>query len=296
MPVVVPLVAAGVSAAASIAGAAMGAGANQGIASAQEATAQANRAQALQFAAPTPQEMQSISDQINNQSRYQAIQQASVDRDTGILNSLDPALVTAGQQANQLMQGQSAAIIQPMLQQQALQRGQLQQQLAAQLGPGWATSSAGVAAMNSFNTQANLSTAQAQMTAFNQVSQFLNFGTQSSNAINASDRSGFEANARMSGEILGEEGNIQQRQVGAALGTQNQTFASAGSQFAGQAATGASIQGLADSAGKIGGTIAGYAMGSQNNITPTNPASTPYVSSLGVGGGQSLGNPNLGPT
>jgi hypothetical protein len=159
------------------------------------------------------------------------------------------------------MQGKSAAIIQPMLQQQQLQRGQLQQQLAGQLGPGWATSSAGIAAMNNFNTQADLSVAQAQMTALNQVSEFLNFGVQSSNAINASDRSGFEANATMSAQILNEQGNIQQRQVNAIEGTSSALQQTAGAGYAGEAAFGSSLAGIGSSMLGIGSTLAGKSLG-----------------------------------
>lgn len=256
MPVVLPII----GAATSLAGAAIGAGAKQGIADAQQQQAASDRAAAMSYAAPTAQEIQSIGDRINQQQRYQSVQQAGLDRDTSILNTLDPSLVQAGQQAQKLMSGQAASILAPMQQQQTYERNQLQQKLAAQLGPGWQTSSAGQSALQSFDMQSNLQTQQAQMTAFNSVSQYLNYGIQSSNAINSQDRLGFETGSQMSAQTLQSMNTIQARQTNAILATSPALQNSAGGQYAGSAATGASLTGLGSSTSTLGGQLMGQAM------------------------------------
>lgn len=284
MPVAIPLIAAGVGAAANIVGGAIGANAKQGIANAQQAQAAQDRAAAMSYAAPTAQEIQQIGDRINQQQRYQAVQEASVQRDTQILGSLDPALVQAGQQAQKLMSGQNAAILAPMKQQQQFERNQMQQKLAAQLGPGWQTSSAGQAALQQFDMQSNLQTQQAQMSAFNQVSQFLNYGIQSNNALNDSMRLGFKTGSDMSAQTLSAMGSIQKRQTEAVTGTSKAMQESAGGQFAGQAATGAMVSGLGNSVAQLG-SMAGGAMGKapltaeQSGLPPANSAAA------GGGGG-----------
>lgn len=289
MPVAIPLIAAGIGAVGSIAGAAIGANAKQGIASAQQAQAASDRAAAMSYAAPTAQEIQQIGDRINQQQRYQAVQEASVQRDTQILGSLDPALVQAGQQAQKLMSGQNAAILAPMKQQQTYERNQLQQKLAAQLGPGWQTSSAGQAALQSFDMQSNLQTQQAQMSAFNNVSQFLNYGIQSSNAINNTDRMGFETGSNMSAQTLTAMGNIQKRQTEAITGTSKAMQDTAGGQFAGQAATASMISGIGSSVSQIGGMIGG-SMSNSGGAQPltAQQSGLPSANSAGGGGG---GNP-----
>lgn len=255
------LIAAGVAAAASagtsIAGAAIGAGAKQGIANSQQAQAVADRAQAMQVAAPTAQEIQGISDRLQQQQRYQAVQEAGLARDQKVLSSLDPSLIEAGQQAQKLMSGQQASILAPMKKQQDFERNQLKQKLAAQLGSGFETSSVGQSALQSFDMQANMQTQQAQMGAFNQVSQYLNYGIQSHNAIQNQGRMGFETGSNMSAQTLRAMGDIQDRQSRAVTGTSKALQESAGGQFAGQAAAGEAVSGLGSHISQLGGIVSG---------------------------------------
>jgi hypothetical protein len=235
------IVAAGVGAAGSVAGAAIGAVSQGSIAGSQAAQAAQNRQLAMQQAAPTAQELSTIQNQLDQQSRYQSIQAASVQRDTSILNTLDPSLVQAGQQASQLMSGQSAAILAPMKQQQTMERNQLQASLAAQFGPGYASSSAGQQALQQFDMSSNLQLQQAQMQAFNNVTQYMNYGIQSSNAINSSDRLMAETSDNMSAQALRGMNAIQTRQINAIEGSSAGMNATAGSQFAGASAAGEAI-------------------------------------------------------
>jgi hypothetical protein len=242
-------------------GAEEGAAAQQGIADAQRQQALQDRAQALQLAAPTAQEIQGISDRLTQQQRYQAVQEAGLARDQKVLGSLDPALITAGQQANSLMQGQEASILAPMKQQQQFERNQLQQQLAAQYGPGFATSSGGQQAMQMFDMNSNLQLQQAQMSAFNQVSQFLGFNLGQRTAMQSQERLGFETGSNMSAQTMGEMGNIQGRQLGAFGATMPGLMNTAGNQYAGQAAQAQADAGIGKSITAMVGTVAGAAMG-----------------------------------
>lgn len=284
MPLVIPLVAAGVSAVGSVAGAVVSANSQQGIANAQAAQAAADRAAAMQYAMPTSQEIQQIGDRIQQQQRYQAVQEAGLARDEKLLGSLDPALITAGQQAQKLMSGQQASILAPMKQQQTYERNQLKQKLTAQLGPGFETSSAGQAALQNFDMNSNMQSQQAQMSAFNQVSQFLGYNLGQRTAIVGEERQGFRTGSEMSAETLNLEGNIQSRQVAAVRGSAPAMQSTAGSQYVGQSAAGGIISGLGESGAKIGTAIGGM-IGSG---APTNALLTSQANMFGVSSGTDL--------
>ncbi len=141
----------------------------QSIAQQQLASQQQQQQQALGYAnnsiaaaAPTMQELQAMDQELSNMTRTYSMQQASLSRDTSLLSSIDPAFISAGQQAYQLMNGQSAPVLGPLQTQLDTQRKQLTSQLQQQYGPGWADSSAGIQAMQNFNNSANLTLSQAQ--------------------------------------------------------------------------------------------------------------------------------------
>lgn len=217
-------------------GGAQGAAAQQGMSQARQQQAIADRDQAMKYAAPTAQEIQSIGDRINQQQRYQAVQEAGLQRDQKILDTLDPALAQAGQQAFNMMKGQEASILAPMKQQQTMQMNQMKAKLAAQLGPGWETSSAGQAAMQSMQADQAMGLQQAQMGAMNQVTQLLGFGSQARTGMINQERMGFETGSQMSASTLNSMNQIQQRQTNTFERMSGAVQSTAGNQFAGQAA------------------------------------------------------------
>lgn len=288
MPVVIPIVAGVISAGSAVAGAVMqanaaakGGEAQQGIADSQRAQAVQDRAAAMQLAQPTAQELQQISDRIQTQQRYQAVQKASLDRDTQILNQLDPALATAGKQANDLMQGKSAAILAPMKQMQDFEKNQMKQKLAAQFGPGYASSSVGQQALMQFDMQSNMQLQQAQMQSFQQVSQFLGYGTQARTGMMAEERQGFMTGSEMSAQTLRSMADIQSRGVNAFTKTADAMQGTAGSQFVGQAASAKAMSGLGESIGKMGGALGGM-MSSFGSSSTSGSDSNTSASTIGA--------------
>jgi hypothetical protein len=212
---------------------------------------------ALQMAAPTQQELTEISRRLEMQTRYQTQQEVLQKKNEKILSTLDPALIQAGQQAHQMMKGQQAGILAPMRQQQSMDRRKLEAQLAAQFGPGYASSSAGMEALARFDQNSQMGLQQAQMQAFNQVSQFMGFGMQSRQGMIAEQRHGMESLDQMSRGTLGAMNNIQRRQVDAITGTSQGMVASAG---AGAKAVG----GMFGAMQGLGGMAMGGAFGQKN--------------------------------
>lgn len=109
---------------------------------------------------PTQQEQDQLKQalDVNNQS---------ISQSQKLLASTDPALIEAGTQALQLMQGKSAQALAPIQNQRAQQRQQLMQQLQSSLGPGAANSSAGIQALNNFDQQTSNMMAGAQQNTLN---------------------------------------------------------------------------------------------------------------------------------
>ncbi len=172
-------------------------------ANAQFAQQQADRTLAMSLAGPSDLEMQQLQQAItlNNQD---------IARKQKLLDSADPALIEAGHQALALMQGKQAAALGPLQNQRAAQRAALEQNLQKQLGGDYATSTAGIQALNNFDNQtANLSNQVQQQT----LAQFMGYtgaaaqlGSQQQNIGNAQS-------------IAQQRGNINNRQLGALFGT-----------------------------------------------------------------------------
>ena len=117
----------------------------------------ADRAQALEFAAPSPEELAALSNAIN-------VTERDIARKERVLSSFDAATIAAGEQAAQLIQGQEAATLAPLRRDIEERRQRLRETLRQQLGPDFENSSAGIRALNDFEAEASgtLATAQQQ--------------------------------------------------------------------------------------------------------------------------------------
>jgi hypothetical protein len=133
-----------------------------------------------------------------------------VARKQKILDSADPALIEAGKQALDMLQGKQAASLAPLQNQRAQQRAALEQNLQKQLGSDYATSTAGIQALNNFDQQtSNLST-QLQQSTLSQFMGYVGMGEQAGNMQN---------NIGNAAGLSAQRGAINQRQVNALLGT-----------------------------------------------------------------------------
>lgn len=125
---------------------------------AQEAQQVSDRELALEAAKPNANEILLLDRSIQ-------LAESANSRQQRILDATDPALIEAGEQALELLQGKEAQILGPLREQRSRQREELVQRLAARLGPGFETSSAGIRALNQFDAQTSQLSASAQLTA-----------------------------------------------------------------------------------------------------------------------------------
>lgn len=184
---------------------------------------QQRRAESMNLAQATPEELGRINQYLAQaQANYQQ-QMMRIQEQEQYIQSFDPVFKQAGQQALQLLQGQESAVLSPLRRQRDIQREQLRGRLRQQLGPGFETSSAGAQALNQFDVQSQDLFTQAQQSTLdrfmNYSQQGLSAGTQArSNAIgNLGVAQGALQNANLQG--INASQAIQSRLVNASNAT-----------------------------------------------------------------------------
>lgn len=213
-----------------------GAGAKAAALQGQIAMAQEARLrEAAQLAAPTPQELAQLQNTIDLNTK-------DIERKQKLIDSSDPALIEAGNQALALLQGKEAASLSPLKMEQERAREALRNKLRAQLGSGFENTTAGMQALSEFDRAAQMAQASAQQ---NSLAQLLGV------AQNTSANYGMQSNIANAGNIANAFGEISKRQASALAGTAQ----AAGSQFAGELAKNQNLSATANNLLNLGTTL-----------------------------------------
>lgn len=225
-----------------------------GMAQAQLEEQRRTRAAATSAAAPSPQEIQSLQQMITTNN-------ADIARKQKLLDSADPALIEAGHQALDLLQGKEATVMGPMRAEQARQRAKLEDTLRAKLGAGYDTSTAGIQALATFDQQSQLALQGAQQ---NTLASLLGVTQGTESQGNLSQNMGIQ------GAITNIYGNQSNRMVSAI----NQTpITMAGAPFVGDLFSAVNAGQTARNTGNLisqAGTLAGmYIGGAPSSASPT---------------------------
>lgn len=109
-------------------------------ANSRENAAQAQRDAAMAAAEPSVTELAAMQKQLR-------VADQSLARQEALVKAIDPALMEAGRQALDLLQGKEAGALAPLRAAQARQTAMARSQLEQQLGSGFETSSAGIEAL-----------------------------------------------------------------------------------------------------------------------------------------------------
>lgn len=223
------------------------AGAAQGYATAQQQAAGQVQQQTIAAAQPTALELGNMNSQLQQA-------QTSLQRQQKMFDSIDPAIMESGKQALQLLQGQNASTVAPMMAQRAQQRAQLQQQLQQQFGPGGSSSSAGAQALANFDLQTSGYQSQLQQQMLGTLLGESNFGAQSA-----------QGSGNYAGQLFGQVGTqaagIQSRLMNATFQSGQNVIGAAGAPFVGAMASAQNQGQLFGGIGKFGGQLVGYGLG-----------------------------------
>lgn len=164
---------------------------------------QSDRTLAMTLAAPSDMEMQQLQQAITLNSQ-------DITRKQKLLDSADPALIEAGHQALDLMNGKASAALAPIQSDRAQQRKSLEATLSQRLGGDFATSTAGAQALNEFDRQtSNLMATTQQQT----LAQFMGYAGAAEQFGNQ------QANIQNSAALAQQRGNINVRAINALTGT-----------------------------------------------------------------------------
>lgn len=230
----------------------------QAIANAQLEEARRVRELATQYAAATPQEINTIRTMTDQAYNTYSQQMQQIERDRAMLDSVDPSIKAAGEETLKLIRGEESRLLAPLQRQREQGREQLKSNLRQQLGPGYEISQAGRMALEQFDNQTYDLTAQAQQSTINSM---LGLTVQAiASRPNLAGRIG-EAGALQSNTLsnaLQGMGNIQNRVTNAAGGMQatNAAYQNLiGSQQPTQSPFSAGVQAVASGAGSLGSIL-----------------------------------------
>lgn len=185
----------------------------------------------------TPRELKEFETQIRTSEQ-------TINRERKLIEAVDPALIEAGKQAFQLLQGKEAAVLGPLRRDRDRKRQVLEETLRRRLGPGFETSSAGIEALTKFDTDTSDLLAQSQQSA---ALNLLQATQQSAQLARAGEQAGLAARRGAVG-ILQE---ARSREVAAITGTSQGVTQTAG--------------GFADAVGEgLGGVGSFLSFGGQN--------------------------------
>lgn len=106
-----------------------------------------------------------------NMDRDLKNQERNLARQEQMIAQIDPTIIEASQQALKLLRGETSSTLAPLERQRATARQKLVNQLREQLGPGAETSTAGMQALNRFDSESSNLFAGAQQQAIGQLGQ-----------------------------------------------------------------------------------------------------------------------------
>lgn len=180
----------------------------------QRQVAEQQQAAAQAAAQPTPREINAIEENLKFSRNIIA-------REEKVIAAVDPAILEAGKQAFELLQGKEAAILGPARRQRDRQRNRLRESLRRRLGAGFETSSAGIQALTQFDVETSdfLTTQQ-----FKATGQLLGVAERAASRSRESERGAGQIRA----SAIQSLGAISERQVSAITGTTAGITAAAG--------------------------------------------------------------------
>lgn len=98
-----------------------------------------------------------------------ANQEKNLSRQESLIGQIDPTIIEASQQALKLLRGETSSALNPLQNQRNMARQKLVNNLREQLGPGAETSTAGIQALNRFDSESSNIFGQAQQQALGQL-------------------------------------------------------------------------------------------------------------------------------
>ena len=219
------------------------------------------RQMTMDAANPGYEELAAVNRLLETRDKTLKLQEYNIQQEMKLLESVDPALREAGKQAFDLLQGKEAAALAPLRKQRELEQKKMENRLASQLGSGWATSSAGMQALNDFDTQTDQIMNQAQQQTLGSL---LGVAANVRPNMNQTVQTMGQTIGGLDQSLLQAQQNIAGRRVNAITGSPvnfGSVIKTAGAAHAGEIAKQQAAGQTMGSLLQIGGTVAGAYVG-----------------------------------
>lgn len=172
---------------------------------------------AREAAIPSPVELKAIDTMITRSEAQLKKSLEMISRNEKVLNSMEPAMKESGMQLYKALRGEAVPMLKPIIERRTRQKQQLEQQLAERFGPGFRSTSAGLMALNNFDTQTadtltNASFASIDSLLKTNVSLAQAFGTEVRGNV-ASVQNAFAGANSGTAQGLNAEQNIKSREM-----------------------------------------------------------------------------------
>lgn len=247
-----------IGATATVAGGVMQAEGAKGIGKAQADAAKRMREEALAFAAPTSQELENLTKQVNLYDRMYAQSTAMIDQLTEQVTKMyGPAIMEQGKQYYNQLRGEASGVVKSFDNQRSRQRQQLRAALIERMGPDALTSSAGVNALNDFDQKTSEMRAGIEEQSLTNAVQRIGGMQEGQARAGYTGLQAFTSMSNLLGSIQKGFGDIQTRQVQAATGTGEAIVRTAGSEYLGQMGYGKLISDLGGQTMRFAGMMGG---------------------------------------
>lgn len=163
-------------------------------------------------------------------------QDRNLSRQEQLISQIDPTILEASQQALRLLRGETSSTLAPLQKQRDMQRQKLLNQLREQLGPGAETSTAGMQALNRFDSETSNLFAGAQQQALGNLGAIAGqFNSVRPDMLR--EASGF-------GALATNRQGLRLNQLAAMNPSNQAVFGTAGAQYTGDLIKAQSQQGL----------------------------------------------------
>ncbi len=175
----------------------------------------------------SPGELRSINSILATKGAALTTTMDSISKQQAQLDAMDPNVKAAGDNLYKLLTGEASKVLAPIQAQIERQRNKRMSQLAAQMGPGFMTTSAGIEAMNKFDMDAASTLSTAQQNALTQASSIYGGLTgqqqQGQSAVTNATGNVFSNALAADQSVFQAENNVQTRITNATLGGNTST-------------------------------------------------------------------------
>lgn len=209
-------------------------------------------------------------------------QEKTVQQQEQLASSINPNMIDVGKQLHGLLNGQSAPILSNIQNQRNLQRQALQDKMNTQMGPGGATSTAGMQALNQFDNDTSNMMANAQQS---YTEDFLKTSLQAPSVLNALGQTNKDLATINSMSPDAQAADLMAKFTGAQGQAAGAMVNAAGGQYLGQQIQGQMIGNVGSALTQFGAAAAGRQMFGGSTPTPSGGGSTglPQLQPVDIG-------------